>query len=102
MKIELTKRFVKKMIIKTFIFTIIMVIIASIGKSVAPLVVNEFALSQMQNSNEGYVIMTTYPKIRAIVNAVYAGITALFVYTLGRDTYKFVKTINTEDTLEEN
>ena len=101
MKNELIKLFVKKTIVKTAVFAFIMVVIAALVQSASPLVSNELALTQMQNSNEMYVLMNTYNKIRPIVNVVYAGIVALFVYTLGRDTSKFVKTINTVSTENE-
>ena len=101
MKNELIKLFVKKTIVKTSVFAFIMFVIAALVQSASPLVSNELALTQMQNSNEMYVLMNTYNKIRPIVNVVYAGIVALFVYTLGRDTSKFVKTINTVSTENE-
>ena len=94
MKSELTKQFVKKMIRRTLIFTIIMVIIAAIAQAMSPVISNSLALTQMQNDNVMFVIMDTYNRIKPIFNTLYSCVILWFVYTLGRDTYKFAKTIN--------
>lgn len=100
MENKLIKDFVKKSIVKTIIFAVIMCIIASIAQSLSPVVSNALALTQMQNSDEMYMLMNTYNNIRPIINALYICVIAFFVYTLSRDTYKFVKTINTENEKE--
>ena len=94
MKTELIKQFVKKTIRRTLIFTFIMIVVATIAQSISPVISNEMALTQMQNDNVMFAAMNTYNKIKPIFNALYSLVTVWFVYTLGRDTYKFVKTIN--------
>lgn len=64
MKNKLIKEFVKKSVVKTVIFTIVMCIIASIAQSLSPVVSNALALTQMQNSDEMYVLMNTYNTLR--------------------------------------
>lgn len=91
MKNELTKQFVKKTIRRTLIFVIVMAIVAAIAQSIAPVVDNGMALTQMQNDNVMYVIMSTYNRIKPIFTALYSCVILWFVYTLGRDTYKFAK-----------
>lgn len=100
MKTELTKQFVKKTIRRTLIFAFVMFIVAAIGQSIEPMVTNELALTQMQNDNVMFVAMNAYNKIKPIFNALYSLIILWFVYTLGRDTYKFVKTTNNENEKE--
>ena len=97
MRNELTKQFVKKTIRRTLIFAIIIIVVAAIGQSITPVVDNSMALTQMENSDEMFVLMNTYNKIKPIFNALYSCVILWFVYTLGRDTYKFVKTINTNN-----
>jgi hypothetical protein len=97
MKSELTKQFVKKTIRRTMIFAIVMIIVAAISQSMSPVISNSLALTQMQNDNVMFVIMDTYNRIKPIFNALYSCVILWFVYTLGRDTYKFVKTINTNN-----
>lgn len=100
MRTELTKQFVKKTIRRTTIFVLVMIIVAAIGQSISPVVSNNMALTQMQNDNVMYVAMNAYNKIKPIFNALYSCVILWFVYTLGRDTYKFAKTINTENKKE--
>lgn len=97
MKSELTKQFVKKTIRRTIIFTFTMIVIAAIGQSMSPVISNELALTQMQNDNAMFVAMNAYNKIKPIFNTLYSCVILWFVYTLGRDTYKFVKTIHTNN-----
>lgn len=98
MKSELIKQFTKKMIKKIVIFIVFLVVISAIGQSVSPIVTNEMALTQMQNSNEMYMLMNTYNKIRPIINLVYVFIVSYFIGNISRDIYKFVKTVSEEDT----
>ena len=100
MRTELTKQFVKKTIRRTLIFAIIIIVVAAIGQSIAPVVDNSMALTQMENDNIMFVAMSTYNRIKPIFNGLYSCVILWFVCTLGRDTYKFVKTINTENEKE--
>lgn len=102
MKTEVIKQFIKKTVIKVLVFVVVMSVVTAIIQSVSPTITNEIALSQMQNNNESFILINAYDKIRPMINLVYLVISAMFVYTLGRDTYKFVKTINNENTMEEN
>lgn len=102
MKAELIKQFVKKTIRRTFIFAIVMIIISAIAHAISPIITNEMALTQMQNSNELFILMNTYNKVKPIFNALYSCVILWFVCTLGRDTYKFAKTFNTTVNEKEN
>lgn len=102
MKTELTKQFVKKTIRRTLIFAFVMIIVAAIGNSISPIVSNELALTQMENDNMMFVVMNTYHQIKPIFSTLYSCVIIWFVYTLGRDTYKFAKTINNTENEKEN
>jgi hypothetical protein len=84
----------KKFIIKTFVKIIIYAIISTIALSLltSPIITNELALGQMENSNELYLLMETYNKIRPFISAIYGFITVLFAGTIIGDIYKFIKT----------
>lgn len=97
MKNELTKQFVKKTIRRMVMFTFIMIVVAAIGQSITPVITNSLALTQMENDNVMFAVMNTYNQIKPIFNALYSCVILWFVYTLGRDTYKFVKTTNSND-----
>lgn len=98
MKSELIKQFIKKMTKKTVVFVVFLIVITAIGQSVGPIVTNDMALTQMQNSNEMYMLMNTYNKIRPIINLVYVFVVSYFIGNISRDIYKFVKTVSEEDT----
>lgn len=100
MKSELIKRFVKKTIWKVIVFTFLIIVFTSITQAMSPVITNEIALTQMQNSNEMFVLMDTYSKFRPVVNLIFAGVIVWFTYTIGRDVYKFVKTINPKNEKE--
>lgn len=84
----------KKFIIKTTIKILIYAIISTIALSLltTPIITNELALGQMENSNELYLLMETHNKIKPFITVIYWLITAAFAVTIGCDTYKFIKT----------
>ena len=99
---DLTKKFISKTIIKMIIFAILMSVILFIAQSVSPIVSNNLALGQMQNSDEAFVVMNTYNKARPIFNTIMVGICGLFTVAIAKDTYKFVKIIKTAEKEKEN
>ena len=84
------KKFIIKIATKTMIYVISSTIILSILTN--PIITNELALTQMENSNELYLLMDTYDKVRPFISIIYGLITALFVGTIIHDIYKFIKT----------
>ena len=84
----------KKFIIKTTIKIIIYAILSTIALSLltSPIITNELALWQMQNSNELYLLVETYNKVRPFISVIYGLCTAAFAWTTISDTYKFIKT----------
>lgn len=93
-----TKKFVVKTVKKCILFAVLMFLIAGLMKPVGVVISNEMALTQMQHSNEMYILMDTYNKVRSIVSVAFAGIILWFTGTVARDIYKFVK--NTENKKE--
>lgn len=85
-----TKRFIIKTATKIIIYAIISTIALSLLTN--PVITNELALGQMENSNELYLLMETYNKVRPFISIIYGLITALFAVTTIGDTYKFIKT----------
>lgn len=85
---------VKKFIIKTVVNVIVYAIISTIALNLLtnPIITNELALGQMENSNELYLLMDTYNKIRPFISIIYGLITLSFASTTIFDTYKFIKT----------
>jgi hypothetical protein len=85
-----TKRFITKTITKVIIFAIVSIIAMTFLES--PIISNQVALGQMENSNELFMLMETYNKIRPIISVIYSCIVIWFIGTVGYDIYKFIKT----------
>lgn len=84
----------KKFIIKTTIKVIAYAIISTIALSLLtnPIINNELALGQMQNSNELYLLMETYNKVKPFISIIYGFVTAFFAATTICDIHIFIKT----------
>ena len=85
-----TKRFIYRIVLKFIIFAIFSVIVSTL--LYGPIITNELALTQMENSNELYMLMETYNRLRPIFSIVYGLITGIFVGTTIYDISKFIKT----------
>lgn len=85
-----TKKFIIKIAIKVIAYAILSTIALSLLTN--PIINNELALGQMQNSNELYLLMETYNKVRPYISVIHGFITALFAATTIGDIYKFIKT----------
>ena len=84
------KRFIIRTILKIIIYAILSTIALSLLTS--PVITNELALTQMENSNELYMLMETYNKIRPFISIIYGLITCWFASTTIYDIYHFIKT----------
>ena len=82
----------KKIVAKCIIFAFLMIIVSAAMQALSPVVSNELAMTQMTNSNELYMVMETYNKIKPIVNIIYICVFGLFGYSIGRDIRKIVNT----------
>ena len=96
MKNELIKRFLKKTVVKIIVFAFIMVIVSAIFQAMAPVVTNEMAMTQMENSNEMFIMMETYNKLKPLVNTAYSLIVFVFICTIIKESYKFIRNINND------
>ena len=84
---------VKKFVIKTTAKTIVFAVLSTIALSLlqSPVISNNIALGQMENSDALYMLWETYNKIRPIIGVIYGLIVLWFVGTVGCDVYKFIK-----------
>ena len=90
---ELKQKFISKTAIKIVIFVFLMTIILFIVQSISPVVSNNLALGQMQNTDEAFVVMNTYNKLRPMFNTAMVGVCVLFVISIVKDVFKFAKNI---------
>ena len=82
-----TKKFVRKTITKILIYAIISTIALTLLDS--PVISNDIALGQMQNSDTLYILMDTYNRVRPFISIIYWSITAFFAWSIGSDVYTF-------------
>lgn len=87
-----TKGFVMKLVTKFITLLIISMGVFFILNH--PIINNELALGQMENSNETYILMESYNQFKNIVWFIYACVCGLFAGTATYDTLKFIKTKN--------
>lgn len=84
-----TRKYVFKLVAKVFVFAIVSVITFNYLLT-TPIISNALALEQMTNSNEMYVLVQAYDKVKPIILIVYSCITALLAGTAIYDTFKFI------------
>ena len=84
-----TARFTMRFLTRIIIFASIS-IIALILWSANPIITNEMAMGQMENSNELYMVMETYNRVKPIISFIYGCIATWFVGTTIYDIYKLI------------
>ena len=86
-----TKRFITKILTRLILFTALMIVVMAMVES--PILTNEVALGQMENSSEAFMLMGMFFSFRNLVKVIVWLIALLFGATIIRDIYKFIKSI---------
>ena len=94
-----TKKFIIKTVVKIIVFAIVSTVAMTLLQT--PIISNEIALGQMENSNQLFLLMESYNKLRPLLAVIYSCIVLLFISTVGYDTYNFIKTKLKEHTKDE-
>ena len=85
-----TKKFIIKQIILIIVFLIVSVIVSTILDS--PVITNELAMTQIENSNELYMLWEGYNNLRPVVEVIYGVFSVLIFGSICFETVKFIKT----------
>ena len=85
------KKYIRMTFTKCLIAGVILVAVNVTIRTVAPMLTNEIALGQMENSDGLFLAMEMYNQLRPIGSAISGVIILLFTCTIARDTYKFIK-----------
>ena len=85
-----TRKFMLRLVIKIITFAIITTIIFTMLSS--PIITNDIAMGQMENSDELYLIMEAYNKTSHFISIIYGCVTVFFAGTIIHDIYKFIQT----------
>lgn len=83
-----TTKLTIKITARIIIFIAISIIVSVFLNS--PIISNELALTQMQNSNELYLTIEAYNKIRPVISVMYGCIIALFAGAAIYDIYQLI------------
>jgi hypothetical protein len=94
-----TKKFIIKTVVKIIAFAIVSTVAITLLQS--PIISNEIALGQMENSDGLFILMELYNKLRPLIVVIYSCIVLLFISAVGYDTYNFIKTKLKEKTQDE-
>lgn len=92
------REFIGKTIMRLFVMITVMAMVFLITQT--PIITNNIAMHQMENSNDWFVAMTMYQRfanIADILGTVCAVVTLGFI---GWDGYKLANTLKTESTTE--
>ena len=84
-----TARFTIRFLTRIIIFTVISIIALTL-LSASPIITNEMAMGQMENSNELYMVMEIYNRVKPIISIIYGCIATWFVGTTIYDIYKLI------------
>ncbi len=89
----------KKFIIRTGIKIAIIAIVSTIVITLlqTPVLTNQIALTQMENSDGLFIAMELYYKIAPIVRTIYYCIVVFIFASVAYDSYKFIKLKNKEN-----
>ena len=84
-----SKRLIIKIVINIAIILILTLIMSLLFENA--IINNYIALGQMSNSDETYLLMEYYNRVKTIVSAIYSCIVGLIVGATVYDIYKFIK-----------
>ena len=88
------KRFCAKIMRRVILLAALMIIVLAVVES--PIIANEIALGQMDNSSTTFMLMGVYTPLRNLIKAVLWLLIAMQGVTMARDTYIFIKSFNKE------
>ena len=92
------REFITKTAMRSIVMVAVLVLVWTITHT--PILTNNIAMHQMENSNDWFVAMTMYQnfaRVAGIFGNVYVIVTLVFV---SRDGYKLAKTLKSESTTE--
>ena len=84
------RKFVIRMIISAVVLLVCTVVMLLVFENTV--ITNDIALGQMSNSNEAYLLMEYYNRIRIVASIVYSCVSALIIGIATYNICKFIKT----------
>lgn len=94
-----TSKFVWRMLWKTVTIGLIIALMSVIS---SPVLTNQMAMTQMENSNELYVFFSNFSNLKTVFDVIGVGTILGLGISVESDIRKFVKSINSENNEKEN
>lgn len=92
-----TKTYIRRLISRTLIFITIMFIVSIGLEGMTPVINNDIAMTQMENSNASLILMESYERFKPLMNIAKILIVTWFGVTVTHDTYKLIKGLETNE-----
>ena len=92
------REFIGNTIMRLFIVIAVMAMVFMITQT--PVITNNIAMGQMENSNDWFVVMTMYQRFANIADIFGTVCVVVTLGFIGWDGYKLAKTLNSESTAE--
>ena len=85
------KTFILRSLSKMTIAIGLCIVISLIATNYFPIISNEMAVGQLENSNENWVVMNEWHQIQNYINYAYTTIGFVCLFSIGNDFYKMKK-----------
>lgn len=92
------REFIGKTIMRLFVMIVVMAMVFMITQT--PVITNNIAMGQMENSNDWFVAMTMYQRFANIADIFGMVCVVVTLGFIGWDGYKLAKTLKSEPTAE--
>ena len=96
--ILVVREFIGKTVMRLFVMIAVMAMVFMITQT--PVITNNIAMGQMENSNDWFVAMTMYQRFANIADIFGTVCVVVTLGFIGWDGYKLAKTLNSESTTE--
>lgn len=83
------KKLITKTVIRLILIATLVTILSCLTQS--PIIGNHIALGQMQNTDEGFILMDLYNKLKPVVQAISIALGIYLLAGVVKDIYKYVK-----------
>ena len=86
------KKAVISIVAKVLIFAVLFGLCIWCFKTADPIVINDIALGQMENSDDWYLLLRMYEMVRKAVTIIFIFLAVSFALIVGRDIHKIINT----------
>ena len=93
------KKLITKIAVKAILFAAVTAVLTAVESSAV--ITNNVALGQLENSDAAYILMQSVQNMDRVVTMLYIAFSALFIWGIISDIYKFIKTKRSKEETKE-